>query len=254
MNRPQFSFKDIAEECAIEYDYLTLKHSNGVRQFGAKISVKPDQFNNFPYNASAYDFLQFLRQEIYEFGVIEIPGLPINKQNYTVAMKAPAQHSYSSNPYLTEPCQSPHQDTPPYPTAFWLPSERLISATWLLSDLGAQRFHHYRQRHREQSIEKAHEVLVPQTIEAQEGLLVNYQPGLILIDNSQHHQLYHAKTQRFENIKMGISIETDTPMYSFNEQGLLNYMDSLDEQRGPANKNQQEAFAVAEFLQRELKN
>ena len=111
--RKTFTFKDFIQACRIEENTYQLQHKNGTKQLGAKIIVPKELLGTYPYNASAYDFLQFFRQEIYEYGIIEIPGLPLNLSNYTVAMRAPEEHQYSSNPYLSEHCQSPHQDTPP---------------------------------------------------------------------------------------------------------------------------------------------
>lgn len=116
MSRVPFNFSDIEAECHLE----TGSYSLDGRTIGATILVPPGLYHRYPYNATAYGFLQQLRQPIYEFGTIEFPGLPVNKCNHTVAMRHPHQHGYSDNPYLTRFCQDPHQDTPPYPSAFWL--------------------------------------------------------------------------------------------------------------------------------------
>ncbi|MCG8671210.1 MAG: hypothetical protein MI867_17525 [Pseudomonadales bacterium] len=245
--RERFSFKDFIRECSIEESCYRLHYKSGYRNLGARVSVPRELFNTAPFNRSAYDFLQFFREEIFEFGLIEFPDLPVNLSNYTVAMRSPLEHSYSANPYLTEPCQSPHQDTPPYPTAFWLGEERKLSATWVMTDLAVEAFTEAQRSRNYASIEEIHKALVPKSLEQQSSILLNYRPGLLLIDNSEHHQLYHAKTCRFNNKEFLQDLNHDTPMYTFNEVGLLNYMDSLDEQRGFAHRDQQEAKWVREF-------
>jgi hypothetical protein len=92
-----------------------------------------------PYASTAYTFLQQLRGAIREHGLIEFPGLPVNPTNHTLAQRAPWEHAYSQNPYLTGFCQLLHQDTPPYPTAFWLGAERRFFATWVTSRQGPRR-------------------------------------------------------------------------------------------------------------------
>jgi len=246
--RKTFTFKDFIHACHIEENTYQLKHKSGVRPLGAKIIVPKELLGTYPYNASAYDFLQFFRQEIYEYGIIEIPELPLNLSNYTVAMRAPEEHQYSSNPYLSESCQSPHQDTPPYPTAFWLGKERLLSATWIMTDLAAEQFFEALHKSPQQSIETIHRAIVSKTLKNQSALLLNHRPGLLLIDNSSHHQLYHAKTCRFENRKAMPNQQQDNPMYSFNEVGLMHYIDTLDEQRGTEHRDEEERAWVRQFM------
>ncbi len=246
--RKKFTFKDFIHTCEIEENTYQLKHRNGTRQLGAKITVPKELLSTHPYNVSAYDFLQFFRQEIHEYGIIEFPELPLNLSNYTVAMRAPEEHKYSANPYLSESCQSPHQDTPPYPTAFWLGKERLFSATWVMSDLAAEQFFEEQHKSPQQNIEMVHRAIVPKTLNEQTALLLNHNPGLLLIDNSSHHQLYHAKTCRFENRKAMPNQQQDTPMYSFNEVGLMHYIDTLDEQRGTEHRDDEERAWVRQFM------
>ena len=246
--RKTFTFNDFIHACQIEENTFQLQYKNGTKQLGAKIVIPPELLGTHPYNASAYDYLQFFRQAIYEYGIIEIPELPLNLSNYTVAMKAPEEHRYSSNPYLSESCQSPHQDTPPYPTAFWLGKERLLSATWVMTDLAAEQFFEEQQKSPQQSIETIHRAIVPKTLRDQSALLLNHQPGLLLIDNSGHHQLYHAKTCRFENRKTMPNQQQDNPMYTFNEVGLMHYIDTLDEQRGKEHRDEEERAWVRHHM------
>jgi len=246
--RKTFTFDDFIQSCHLEENTYSLKHKSGTKQLGAKITVPGELVNQYPYNASAYDFLQFFRKEIDEFGIIEIPTLPLNLSNYTVAMRAPEEHQYSANPYLSEQFQAPHQDTPPYPTAFWLANERILSATWVLTDLATEQFFDASNTFPNKSIESIHRMIVPKSLEEKSSVLLNYQPGLLLIDNSNQHQLYHAKTCRFENRQLNPNLHHDSPMYTFNEIGLLNYIDSLDEQRGTEYRNEEEKRWVREFM------
>jgi hypothetical protein len=71
------------------------------------VIVPPELMVRAPYNNSAYDFLQFLRAAIQEYGTLEFPHLPVNPRNHTLAQRAPEQHLYSSNTYLTGHCQHP---------------------------------------------------------------------------------------------------------------------------------------------------
>ena len=134
MRRKLFTLSDIEAECRVE----TCCHSLDGRAIVAVVRVPSALHNRYPYNATADRFLQQLRQSIFEFGTIEFPRLPVNKSNYTVAMRHPHQHGNSDNPYLTRFCQDPHQDTPPYPTAFWLGAPRRYSATRVMSRQGLQ--------------------------------------------------------------------------------------------------------------------
>ena len=248
MTRKRFTFSDFIKECEIQENTVSLQYKSGVQSLGVKVFVPESIRQQYPYNASAYDFLQFFRKEIYEYGIIEFPDLPVNRSNYTVAMKAPEEHGYSANPYLYEQCQSPHQDTPPYPTAFWLGKERQLSATWIMTELAVEYFQKQQHRFPELSIEDIHRRVVPETLKQGSAILRNYTPGLILIDNSQHHRLYHAKTCRFQNRRQLAEISHDSPMYSFNEVGLLHYIDSLDEQRGADDRNAEERNLVQQFM------
>lgn len=247
MNRVPFSFSDIASECEL----VTGCHRLDGKAFGAKIFIPETLHQRYPYNSSAYGFLQQLRQAIFEYGTIEFPDLPVNRVNHTVAIRSPHEHSYSSNPFLTDHCQSPHQDTPPYPTAFWLPAQRQYFATWLLS-LNA--LEDYLACHHQQpglSVDELHRQLVPQSLNQGSGLLVNQSPGLILIDNSPHHALYHARTCNFESVANNPGYCSDAPLYAFNEPGLLHYIDSIDSQRGQADRDEVEVEQVRAFMSAE---
>jgi len=251
MKRHAFSFSDLIQDCRVEENTYCLQSKQGQKDLGLKIVVPSALFNSFPYNCSAYDFLQYLRKEIFQYGVIEFPGLPLNKQNYTVVMRAPKEHTYSSNPYLTEGCQSPHQDTPPYPTAFWLGAHRRYFATWLMTDLAMERFYSENARVPSNTVEALHRELVPESLQNNTAVLVNHTPGLILIDNSDRHWLYHAKTCKFDVVAEEPDYQSDSPMYSFNEIGLLHYIDSLDTRRGQDDRNQQELLQVKQFMENE---
>lgn len=243
--RQRFSFFDLEQECQIH----TATHQLDGRALGLEIVVAPEQQARFPFNANAYDFLQFLRPQIREYGIVEFPGLAVNKSNYTLEQKAPKQHDNNPNPYMRHICQQPHQDTPPYPTAFWLGAARRFFATWIISQQGLQHF--AQASRRESDIVKLHQNLVPQSLEQGFGLLVNQKPGLILIDNSDAHQLYHARSCNFAAIAAQPNYPGDTPMYAFNEIGLLNYLDSLDIYRGKGDLDPALSQAVADFMQQE---
>lgn len=247
MIRTPFNFNDLCQEATVKTGTYLIDN----KTIGAQVIVPKERMSLFPFNASAYDFLQFLRPAILEHGVIEFPGLPVNKSNYTLAQKAPQQHSYSSNSYLTDYCQSPHQDTPPYPTAFWLPSQRKYFATWIMGTEMAQYFYDYQNKKPQLTIEEIHQHLVPLSLTNNQGFIANQNPGLILIDNSQQHCLYHARTCNFAAIKNNPNFTTDTPMYAFNEVGLLNYLHTLDSRRGNNDINFDQMKAVEAFMQQE---
>ena len=247
MSRVNFTFQDLAREGELQTGIYQLDG----KPLGAKLIVPHELFSQPPYNGSAYDFLQQLRSSIFDYGLIEIPDLPLNKQNHTLAQRAPQQHAYSSNTYMTDFCQSPHQDTPPYPTAFWLPTERQFFATWVMSLQGVERFYSDRQAHAGLSIEEIHQRLVPESLANQTGLLLNQSPGLLLIDNSDRQSLYHARTCNFSAQAAQPDFNSDNPMYAFNEVGLLNYIDTLDSRRGQEDRNPVEVERVRQFLQQE---
>ena len=248
MLRKPFTFTDLAQECRIETGCYAVHGLNSSRKIGAKVFVPDTLFERYPYNATAYAFLQQLRSAIFEFGIIEFPGLPLKKSNHTIAMRAPREHSYSSNPYLTNECQHLHQDTPPYPTAFWLDEERHYFATWIVSQPGLQRYAQFTHENPGMAMNDVHRVLVPESIANHTGVVLNHSPGLLLIDNSEHQQLYHARTCRFDAIAQNPHYSKDAPMYAFNEIGLLNYIDTMDEQRGEQDRDVDEQKNVADFI------
>ncbi len=246
--RKPFNFSDLERDCEIHRACYRLDNGREVRELGIKVIVPSALYNSWPYNSSAYDFLQFLREEIFAYGTMEFPNLPLNKSNHTLAQRAPKQHAYSTNPYLTDICQSPHQDTPPWPTAFWLDEPRQYFSTWVLSLPGVEDFFRYSQQNPQLPVEDIHKTLVPQSLNNERGLLLNQTPGLLLIDNSDACQLYHARTCNFAAVERNPAYESDTAMYAFNEVGLLNYMDMLDSRRGPEYRDSEEAQQVQAFM------
>ena len=149
---------------------------------------------------------------------------------------------------MTDACQFPHQDTPPYPTAFWLDKPRCYFATWVISLQGLHAWNDYNRQHPQLSIEEVHCEMVPQSLSDGTGLLFNQNAGLLLIDNSNHHQLFHARTCNFAAIASNPDYQHDAPMYAFNEVGLLEYIDSLDIYRGTNDRNAEEVEAVRKFM------
>lgn len=250
-HRKPFSFSDLARECRVETGSYSLHGTHNARKTGARIFVPPELLQRYPYNASAYAFLQQMRDAIFEYGTLEFPDLPLNRSNHTIAMRAPREHSYSSNPYLTGECQHLHQDTPPYPTAFWLGEQRRYFATWIVSVPGLQRYTQFTREHPGLDMNAIHQQLVPESLANGTGIVLNHSPGLLLIDNSEHCQLYHARTGRFAEIASNPHYHSDAPMYAFNETGLLHHIDTLDERRGPHDRDAEEQAAVVAFLQAE---
>ena len=252
MKRQAFTLRDIEKDCAVQTNYISIEG----RSLGLKITVPNELQAHYPYSASVYGFLQELRAAIFDFGIIEFPNLVFNKTNYTLAQSAPKQHLYSSNTYMTDHCQSPHQDTPPYPTAFGLEKKRQYFATWIMGKETAGRFYETlaleKQKNRPQrSIDELHKELVPLSIENKTGILLNQEPGLLLIDNSQHQNLYHARSSNFAAIEKTPNYQNDTPMYAFNEMGLLHYIDELDSRRGDTFRCNESLQQVQAFLQPE---
>ena len=245
MPRVPFCFADIAAECRVESGV----HRLDGHRLGLRITVPEALRERYPYCGSAYGFLQELRREILDYGLVEFPGLPLNPQNYTLAQRAPQQHQYSSNPYLTDFCQQPHQDTPPYPTAFWLPAPRRYFATWVMGEDGVQRV--MSALRRGASIDEVHQRLQAQSIAQGWGLLVNQQPGLLLIDNSSRNRLFHARSGNWQAQRAEPDFDTDTPMYAFNEVGLLNYIDVMDSRRDTGDRNADECEELRRFLDSE---
>ena len=153
--RVPFTFSDISGECEVETDCFRVDDGRE-RRLGARVRVPRELRDRYPYNGSAYGFLQELRSVIFELGIVVFPDLPVNRTNHTLAQRAPNEHSYSQNPYLTDRCQSPHQDTPPYPTAFWLDAPRRFFATWVLSSTATEAFYRFQQTHPALDVEDVH--------------------------------------------------------------------------------------------------
>lgn len=248
--RVPFTFSDISGECEVETECFRLDDGRE-RRLGARVHVPPALRDRYPYNGSAYGFLQELRSAIFELGIVVFPDLPVRRTNHTLAQRAPNEHAYSQNPYLTGRCQSPHQDTPPYPTAFWLDDPRRFFATWVLSSTAAEAFYRLQQAEPALGIEDIHRHLVPETLAEHTGLLLNHDPGLLLIDNSARCALYHARTCRFAAVEAAEVELRDSPMYAFNEVGLLEHLHSLDERRGTEDLSEVDLENVKRFLRDE---
>lgn len=216
------------------------------KPLGARIIVPAELKQSYPYNASVYNFLYFLKDEIKQLGYLHFPELAFNKTNYTLAQGAPQEHSYSSNPFMTSWFQEPHQDTPPYPTAFGLEQERKYFATWLLGPEYLQNF--FELKHRGVTIEDIHKQLVPKSLAAGAAMLINTSPGLSIIDNSDHHPLYHARTCQLDAVKKQPDFQSDSKMYAFNEIGLLYYIEQMDSRRGTDFRDEEESGLVAQRL------
>jgi len=253
MARVAFELADLLSECRVQEGCYRLDG----RALGLKVFVPKALQHQYPFNASAYAFLQQLRAAIWEYGTIEFPDLPLNKINHTLCQRAPKQHRYSANPYMTGSCQHLHQDTPPLPTAFWLGQVRRYYATWVTSVEGAQRYFEYldaaltggaQTAFDGEQLEGVHRLLVPESLANGSGVLLNQQPGLLLIDNSSQHQLYHARTCQFSAVARDPDYLGDTPLYAYNERGLLNYIDQLDSRRGTADRCVKELQQVKVFL------
>jgi len=253
MTRVAFELADLLSECRVQEACHRLDGS----ALGLKVFVPPELQNRYPFNASAYVFLQQLRAAIWEYGTLEFPDLALNKVNHTLCQRAPKQHVYSTNPYMTGSCQHLHQDTPPFPTAFWLAEVRRYYATWVTSQQGARRYVEYLNDNLSEGpqtefdgeqLDDVHRALVPESVINGTGLLFNHQPGLLLIDNSERHQLYHARTCQFSAVHRDPDYGGDAPMYAYNEQGLLHYIDQLDSRRGADDRCAEDLQQVKVFL------
>lgn len=240
--RQPFTFQDICSEC----DILEAPYTLDRAPLGVRITVPLALQGQYPFNSTAYGFLQELRQTIYTYGLIEFPHLPVNKINHTLAQRAPHQHQYSDNPFLTGEYQHPHQDTPPLPTAFWLSKPRKHYATWVISTEGLAAYRAMASRAPHMSAEALHQHLVPASIQGQTGLLLNQTPGLLLLDNSHHRSLYHGRTAC---VSSSCAIQDEPPMYAYNETGLLHYIDTLDSRRGTDNRCEKDKQQVTQFLE-----
>lgn len=245
--RNAFTLSDIAAECQLQPAIYTLDQ----RQLGLRIDVPAALQSQYPYNASAYTWLQQLRPSIFEYGIIEFPELALNSCNHTVAMRHPAEHQYSDNPYLNSFFQSPHQDTPPYPTAFWLGGKRRFAATWVMSLQGRNAFAALQADAPTRSLATIHRALIPTLLNQKQSLLLNTRAGLTLLDNSKHNNLYHARTCQFDAVAAQPNACQDTPTYAFNEIGLLHYIEQLDSRRGEHDRDSDDLAIMQAFLQNE---
>lgn len=246
--RAAFTFDDIAADCRIDYGCHAVGDL-GLR-LGARVHVPPALFDTALYRSSAYAFMQQLRAAIAEHGLIEFPALPLNPQNHTLAQRAPAEHGYSSNPFLTGLCQRLHQDTPPYPTAFWLGAKRYASATWVVCASAADEFNRATAHLPDAELPRAHTHWVPRLVAEGRATLVNREPGLLLLDNSDAQRLFHCRTNVVDGLRPARPVTQDAPLHAFNEMGLLQRM-QLDERRGEAHFCEEERRAIAEFVARE---
>ena len=244
--RKPFSLQDIVAECDVEEGHYKIDG----KSLGLKIWVPEALHAHFPFQQSAYDFLQFLRTSIFDYGIVEFPHLPLNPINYTLAQRDPSEHSYSQNPFLTGRCQSPHQDTPPYPTAFWLAGLRQYSATWVMSESMQQYYQKLKSATKTNDI-TLHQQLVQQSITQGQAILVNHTPGLLLIDNSSAQNLYHARTTKLDRLDSFCKLRHDSPMFAFNEIGLMHYIDQLDEQRGQQHRDSKLSKEILDFIRQE---
>lgn len=246
--RVPFTFEDIAAECSVDYECHALG-DDGAR-LGARVHVPPELFSAPIYRSSAYAFMQQLRAAIAEHGLIEFPNLPLNPQNHTLAQRAPSEHEYSSNPFLTGLCQRLHQDTPPYPTAFWLGAARRASATWVACASAAAEFNRATAHLGDADLPAAHAQWVPRLVTEGRATLVNRAAGLVLLDNSEAQRLFHCRTNVVDGERPAPPATAEAPLHAFNEMGLLQHM-QLDERRGTAHFCEEERRRIAEFVAQE---
>lgn len=250
MARVSFNLQDLLNDCASSSGYYHLDK----KTLGLRIVVPEALKSRYPYNASAYVLMQELRTAVFDYGIVEFPELAVNKCNHTVAMRHPSEHSYSDNPYLNSFFQSPHQDTPPYPSAFWLDKKRQFAATWTMSLEGLRCFNESIAQQPTLTLSERHRQLIPSLVTQQQSLLLNTQPCLTLLDNSEHWQLYHARTCLFDAVASQPNTHHDTAVYAYNEIGLLNYIDQLDSRRGMADRDADDLQDMNTFMQHEALN
>lgn len=250
--RVPFRLADLLAECASEVGVYALRDGDRPA-LGLRIHVPAALLRTYPYSGTAYGFLQQLRADIQTHGLIEFPGLPVNATNHTLAQRAPWEHGYSQNPFLTGFYQDLHQDTPPLPTAFWLDGPRRYFATWVTSREGMRRLREAQRGVPGRSLSELHAELVPTSVAEGWGALVNHQPGLLLLDNSDTCALYHARTARSEADGAAREAVPEPPSYAFNEVGLLQYIDTLDERRGEAHRSAEDRAQVIAFLSDEAR-
>jgi hypothetical protein len=118
-----------------------------------------------------------------------------------------------------------------------------------MSEAGLHAYQHLVDKNPKASIDQIHRQLLPLSLKEKTGLLLNHEPGLLLFDNSHHHQLFHCRSCQFSALDNNPNYSSDAPMYAFNEIGLTHYLHSMDEKRGQLDINHQEMKAVKHFLQ-----
>lgn len=244
ISRTRFTINDI---------FALTKPTEGCYQLDAKtlgLRLDCQGIDDALLKRPVYDFLLYLRQDIFKYGVIELQNLDFNLCNYTLGQGAPIEHQGNPNPYMTAHCQDLHQDTPPYPTAFGLKAPRQFYATWLTNEAQMQEFYQQKASSQE-TLEQLHQRLVPTSLENQSGFLINQKPGLTIIDNSQANKLYHARTANFKAIEQAGNFSQDSKMYAFNEVGLLQHLRQLDIYRGNEHINLEEIERVKQLVQQE---
>jgi hypothetical protein len=117
-----------------------------------------------------------------------------------------------------------------------------------MSDRGLQSYLDWARQNPGRTTQETHRQLLPDALSDNTALLLNYQPGLLLIDNSDHRRLYHCRTSRFEAMARNPDHAVDAPMYSYNELGLLHYIDVLDSRRGNEHRDAADLAAVKQFM------
>ena len=88
MPQAALDWGQIERDCRLECGVFTLDG----RPLGLRIEVPPHLQQQAPYNSNAYAFLQGLRTQIRQHGVLVLPDLPLNPCNYTLAQRSPHEH------------------------------------------------------------------------------------------------------------------------------------------------------------------
>jgi hypothetical protein len=76
--RVPFTFSDISGECEVETDCFRVDDGRE-RRLGARVRVPRELRDRYPYNGSAYGFLQELRSLILELGIVVFPDRSLPK-------------------------------------------------------------------------------------------------------------------------------------------------------------------------------
>ena len=90
-----------------------------------------------------------------------------------------------------------------------------------------------------------------QSITQGQAILVNHTPGLLLIDNSSAQNLYHARTTKLDHLDSFCKLRHDSPLFAFNEIGLMHFIDQLDEQRGQQHRDSKLSKEILDFMRQE---